>query len=150
MNPSEPFMSDFNELARTLRAQFGQSVALSTILMVLGTLTAVVLLLFVLHKLQAFMRRPKVKNSAERLFQNLVRKLRLSAGHRRVLVALVRDLRLAHPTAILLSEGRFDRAVDQWRARPTMVHGPSNRTQDTALLAEIRRILFPTNNDIAG
>ncbi|MFQ5590537.1 MAG: hypothetical protein ACE5HE_05190 [Phycisphaerae bacterium] len=78
-----------------------------------------------------------------RLFSELLDNLGLSNSQRRVLMGIAGELRLAHPTTMLLSPTLFDHYVDKWLiARRTQSDVGDNRRART--VSQVRSALFPT------
>jgi hypothetical protein len=78
----------------------------------------------------------------QRLFRDLLQRLELLPPQRQLLETVARDQRLKHPTVILLSEGLYDRHVNEWlRSRNRPVLGTEGHAE-TQSLTRARRRLF--------
>ena len=125
-----------SETQRAVREQFqhGGSVG-AVILVAFGVLFVVVLI----HGLTQLLRKNRgaQRDDPERLFRDVLRKMRVPEPQRRLLDSLARELRLAQPATILVSEAVFERCVRRWQA-------VKRRTpRDAELVDQTRMILFP-------
>jgi len=96
------------------RFQRGGSIA-SVVFAVVGLVAVLGAIYLFMCRRDKFGARGRL-DDPQRLFRDLLHKLELPLEQRRLLEAVVRDLRVAHPTALLLSANLFDRYVDRWRS----------------------------------
>jgi hypothetical protein len=130
------------EFSRAVREEFSKGATpLKTIFAALA-IVALVVLVYMLRRSERPITAQGETNDPQRLFGDVLPKLGLNAQQRLVLETLARDLRLPHPTAILLSEVLFDRAVTQWHARDGKRPADESRAHDALQRARTR--LFPS------
>ncbi len=68
-----------------------------------------------------------------RLFRDVITELKLSVPNRRFLLTMARDLRLEHPSAVLLSPMLFDRCLSRWekaKTRPKELTDAARETRE--------------------
>ena len=125
-----------SETQQAVREQFqhGGSVG-AVILVAFGLLFVVV----ATHGLTQLLKKNRGarRDDPERLFHDVLRKMRVPEPQRRLLDALAREVRLAQPATMLVSEAVFERCVRRWRAM-------ERRTpRDAELVDQTRMVLFP-------
>lgn len=133
-----------SEVHKAMREQFqrGESI-LGTLLALLG-LASLVALAYALTELQRRRAERLVTcDDPQRLFDDVLDKLELSPAERRTLGTVARDLRLDHPTVILLSETLFDRQVSKWLERRNLSRGSGGSARDAETISAARTRLFP-------
>ncbi len=125
-----------SETQQAVREQFqhGGSVG-AVILVAFGVLFVVV----IVHSLTRVLKKNRgaQRDDPERLFRDVLRKMRVPEPQRRLLDALAREVRLVQPATMLVSEAVFERCVRRWQAVER------RNPRDAELVDQTRKILFP-------
>ncbi len=137
---------NWDDFCRTLRNQFGQAVSPGTLLLVFGSIVGIVLLLYGLSKLQEALRRPAAPNDATRLYRLLLQRIGLPRAARRLLLQMAEELKLPHPSVLLLSETAYDRTAEQWRKRRSSAGNFKERQAQDRSILQARQALFPRSD----
>jgi len=112
------------------------------ILVVLGILVAVICAIALVNYYQQ--RKHVLKPLAsdpQKLFEGLTRDLSLPPSQHELLSGIVRDLRLAHPTVLLMSCSFYDASMTRWVRSARLSSDALSTTQRT--LMDLRNRLFP-------
>lgn len=128
---------------RWVRDSFREGGSLLTVLLVLATITAAVLLVYWLSRRQEKAANRDRSGDPYRLFRTLMVKLDLSRESQDMLLRMARDLRLVHPTIVLLSDRIFDEQVSLWGKGKSGPSGTKGGRVDGGLTARARAALFP-------
>ncbi|MEK6675530.1 MAG: hypothetical protein AABZ47_07740 [Planctomycetota bacterium] len=137
--------AEFSEKLRQLGEPIRRDGSFTGVLLILLGVAAVVVFANYMGKLQELLRKPIAPSDPERLYFGLLKRLPLNRTQRNGLIGLARELRLEHPTILLISESLFDRYLEQWR-RHQRISLPSVRpTMDDNQWINTRQILFPSN-----
>jgi len=123
---------------QAVRAQFNKGGTLGSMLIVLASLTALVLLAYFLNRLEQKATTHTEPSDAQRLFRDLLVRLGLTEAQRQLLDAVAHDLRLKNPTVLLLSESLFDHHVQEWAGRQKV-----RTTEREQVVSRMRSRLFP-------
>ena len=126
-------LGSLNVRLQGLRDRFVLGGRWGEVIAVLLVLAACALLLALIHRRQRTADRPE-PDSPARLFRTLLKGLGLTARQRRVLRSMATDLRLEHPTVMLLSPQLFQQQAAAWAKTRRDVPAPE--------LAAIARELF--------
>ena len=130
-----------NETLRAVRGRFQEGGSFAVILLLMATVLSIFWIANLFAKRQRRTRATTLPPDPGRLFSDLMSRLGMTPQQRKALEHVARDLRLANPAAILVSETLFDRGLERWRA-----DRPSDQPESpapTALMTEIRATLFP-------
>ncbi len=131
-----------NETLRAVRGRFQDGGSFAIILLLVATFISIFWIANLIAKKQRRARATTLPPDPGRLFSDLMSRLGMTPQQRKALEHVARDLRLANPAVILISETLFDRGLERYRAaRPS---GSPESTEPTALMTEIRATLFPT------
>lgn len=128
------------EFLKPIREQFERGGSVGSIL---GVLLVTALLVFLVYALTQWLhnRSPQSdRNNPRKLFGSLTDKLGLDPSERSVLMRMAYELRLSHPTVLLLSPMLFDDSLARWGA------GKSGRVQGEQV-GRIRTKLFGPRTD---
>jgi len=129
------------EFYRAIREQFSKGSSPTQALIAVGAVAALVLLVYVLNRLERRVAAPIETNDPQRLFHELLPKLGFNTEQRQFLEVVTHELHLKQPAAILLSEELFDQAVAAWSSRGT---GRPDDPRTKELLRKARARLFPS------
>jgi hypothetical protein len=133
--------SGLTPLQLAVREHFQQGGSVATIVIgVIAAFLALVALYQLLKRRQAGVESVRI-DDPQRLFKDLLHAIEMPLQQRRLLTRVARDLRLAHPSVLLLSAELFDRYLLQWQSG----QGGSGIDQGhgmPALAAAARRSLF--------
>jgi len=126
------------EFYRAVREQFNKGGTLGSVLIVLAGLAGVVLLVYILNRLEQKSTTNTGPSDAQRLFRDVLARLGLNEAQRQLLEGVAKDLRLKNPTVLLLSERLFDQNVQEWAGRQ------KGRAADREqVVSRMRSRLFP-------
>ena len=131
------------EIQRSVAEHFREGGSFLSVMFVLAGTAAMVVLAYGLTRRQQQRATQGSRGDPRQLYQHLLDKLDLTAAGRRLLRAIASDLRLKHPTALLLSPTLFDRHVEQWRGRRRRIGRALAETGQPKVVADVRGILFP-------
>ena len=124
------------EKLEALRQQFNRPGKGAEFILALLAMAAVVALVLLLYSFQR--RRAAVDlDDPGKLFRRLLQRLGLSVPQCDVLRRMSADLRLDHPTVLLLGEGIFRKHSRRW-----LENGRRARSEDDARVEELARVLF--------
>lgn len=123
---------------RAVREQFNQGGTIGSMLIVLASFAALVLLVYVLNRLEQRATTNTEPSDAQRLFRDVVGRLGLNEAQRQLLESVAKDLRLRNPAILLLSERLFDQHVQEWVGRQK-----SGATGCEQAVSRMRSRLFP-------
>ena len=113
------------------------------LLMIVGILALALIAYWLTRRVNRDQDERARVDDPSRLFRDLLDKLDLPLPQRRILDAVVKDLRLQHPAKILLSPTLFDRCVDQWGAARGRAEVEVGQGSPERLISQIRTALFP-------
>jgi hypothetical protein len=120
-----------------IRDRFADGGAWANMVLALLGLAAFVGLLFVMFEVQRRIRRKEIDHP-RKLFRTLMTQLGLTVRQRDLLRRMARELRLEHPTILMLGPGIYRSYAEQWTSQharqPATVH---------AELDQLARALFP-------
>ena len=128
-------LGSLNIRLQGLRDRFALGGRWGEVISVLLVLAGCVLLLALIHRRQRTAGRPE-PDSPPRLFRTLLKGLGLTAQQRSILRGMATDLRLEHPTVMLLSPKLFQEQTAAW--------AKTRRDVPTGELAAIARRIFQT------
>jgi len=135
ISPESRLEGIHNEFVRRSQA----SEAWTTLAVALLIVAAVILVAWAAWQL--YMRHTeRQQRNAHKLFRDALGYLGLAPADRRLLQRVVRELRLAEPTRMLLSPEAFDEVAERWLTRRVAA---SQAPATKARLAAIRRFLLP-------
>ncbi len=139
--------SEFDTWQRAVQSQFQKGGSWISALLVILAIAAFVILVSWLTRIQRKFQR-KVghgpqRSDSQRIFTHLVCNLGLNVPQRQLLESVARDLRLPHPTVLLISETLFDRMVDEWSRRAVHESRKSSDPNTIQLVARTKSRLFP-------
>ncbi len=126
------------EFYRAVREQFNQGGTLGSILIVLAALMGLVVLVYVLNRLEQKSTKQATPMDSQSLFRDLVSRLDLSETQREWLLELVKDMPVENPTVLLLSEQLFDNHVREWQGSRR-----GARPESEKAISKVRARLFP-------
>jgi hypothetical protein len=137
----------FEAWQRAVRNQFQYGGSWTSAFLVLLSLAALVLLVGWLSRIQERLQRkteiaPQYSDP-QRLYMHLLSNLGLSVPQRQLLESVARDLRLPHPTALLVSETLYDQCVEQWTRRAGSAAAEADRAITRQIFTRTRSRLFP-------
>ena len=135
--------NELTETQRSVAEHFREGGSFLSIMLVLAVTAAIVVLAYGLTRRQQRRGCRASQGDPRQLYQHLLKKLDLTTAGRRLLGAIANDLRLKHPTAMLLSPTLFDRYVEQWRAQRRGFGRALAQPQQPESVAEVRAVLFP-------
>ncbi len=133
----------FNEAQQSVRRWFQEGGAIGPVLAVFAVLAGA---LFLAHLLSGRQRRrdPGVlRSDPAGLFADILKKMNLTAQQRKTLVDMARDLRIKHPTVVLLSPVLFERSWTGWKGDVAESAAPDGQARSD-LYWQIRSVLFPS------
>ncbi len=136
-------LADLSPTQQAVRDQFQHGGSATSVLLVLLAILAVGILVYVLTWFQERVRRAARHHGARKLFRDLLHKANLSEPQRRFLETVARDLRLVHPTKVLLSATLFDEAIQRWYAHRGRKEPPEKTSEGVNIAAQTRAALFP-------
>jgi len=112
------------------------------VLAVLGILVAVVFAIAVInHYQQQKHTLTPTASDPQKLFEGLTRDLALPPSQHALLSGIVRDLKLAHPTVLLLSCSFYDASMTRWVRSASLSPDALSTTQRSMM--DLRTRLFP-------
>ncbi len=112
------------------------------ILVVLGILVAVVFAIAVVnHYQQHKLTLTPSASDPQKLFEGLTYNLALPPSQLALLLGIVRDLKLAHPTVLLMSSSFYDASVNRWVRSASLSPDALSTTQRSMM--DLRTRLFP-------
>ena len=139
--------SQFDAWQRAVRDQFQYGGSWISVFLVLLSLAALVILVGWLSRIQNKLQQGNEsvpRNSdPQRLYTHLLNNLGLSVPQRQLLESVARDLRLTHPTTLLISETLYDHCVEQWTRRAGSATAEADRTTTRQIFIRTRNRLFP-------
>jgi hypothetical protein len=140
-------ITDFELWQRAVRSQFRQGESVSSLLLGVGGLVAVVLLVLLIARLQSrWNSRNEIsveESHPHRLYVHLLCALGFTAAQRQLLEVLAKVSTLLHPAALLMSDTLFDQSVADWEKQTGESRADSRRIEDRKALAAARTRLFP-------
>lgn len=140
-------VTQFELWQRAVRNQFQQGETVSSLVLGIGCLVAVVVFVLVMGRVQSGWNRHNEKakedSHPQRLFMHLLCALGFTAAQRQLIESVARASTLRHPAALLISDVLFDRSVAQWDERTSKGPADSRRVEDRRALAMVRGRLFP-------
>jgi len=122
VNPVPPM-----DRLHAIRDRFAAGGSVSEFILVLTTILVMMVILYAVMR-HGVRRRQGVLNHQRKLFDQLIRSQDLGVGHRDMLRRIARDLRLEHPTVLLLSPQLLRIHANQWMSA-TQVVSDSQRLQ---------------------
>jgi hypothetical protein len=139
--------SQFEAWQRAVRDQFQYGGSWISGILVLLSLAAIVILAGwlsrVQNRLQQGTENAPRNSDPQRLYAHLLSNLGLSVPQRQLLESVARDLRLPHPTALLVSETLYDQCVEQWTRRTGDATAETDRATTLQIFTQTRNRLFP-------
>jgi len=145
LTPSLLLTSDgLTPLQLAVREHFQRGGSVATIVM-----AVIVMVLVTVAAYQIFKRRQQGASRSQvddpqRLFKDLLHLLELPLQERKLLLRVARDLRLRHPSVLLLSGVLFERYFEQWRSEGRRGAVDESATA-SGLMPAIRKSLFGTS-----
>ncbi|HUU85737.1 MAG TPA: hypothetical protein VM243_19755 [Phycisphaerae bacterium] len=136
MSGSLLLQTSSSERLEALRRQFSGGGNWSESFLTLLAFAALFALLLMIHRLQQRRQRRDI-NDPWKLYRQLLKHLGLSAPQREVLRRIAADLRLQHPSVLLLGRTIFNRHATRWQERARHV-----RRDDLRRIEEIVGKLF--------
>lgn len=140
-------VTNFELWQRAVRTQFREGESISSLLLGVGGLVAVVVLMLVIARLQSRWNGQKEVSAEEstpqRFYVHLLCALGFTATQRQLLEALAKASTLLNPAALLMSDTLFDRCVTEWEQQTGGVPADGRRIEDRNTLAAARSRLFP-------
>lgn len=139
--------SQFEVWQRAVRNQFQYGGSWTSVFLVLLSLAALVMLVGWLTRIQNRLQQgaenaPR-NSDPQRLYAHLLCNLGLSVPQRQLLESVARDLRLPHPTTLLVSATLFDQCVEQWTRRAGGAAVEADRAKTLQIVIRTRNRLFP-------
>jgi hypothetical protein len=120
-----------------IRDRFADGGTWGDMVLTLSGLAAFVVFLFVVFGVQRRVHRKDIDNP-RKLFRTLMTQLGLTVRQRDLLRRMAGDLRLEHPTILLLGPGAYWSYAEQWTSQFAR-----NPTTTNAELDQLARALFP-------
>ena len=137
----------FEDWQRAVRNQFQYGGSWTSVFVVLLSLVAIIVLVGWLSRIQNRSQQSAAnspRNSdPQRLYAHLLSNLGLSVPQRQLLESVARELRLPHPTILLISETLYDQCVEQWTRRAGGAAVEADRATTLLILTRTRNRLFP-------
>lgn len=130
-----------SETLRAVRGRFQEGGSFPVILLLMATGLSIFWIANLLAQRQRRVRATTLPPDPGRLFSDLMSRLGMTPQQRKALEHVARDLRLANPAVILISETLFDRGLERYRA--ARLSDQPESSDPTALMTEIRATLFP-------
>ncbi|MDO8632674.1 MAG: hypothetical protein Q7R41_19500 [Phycisphaerales bacterium] len=139
--------SQFEAWQRAVRNQFQYGGSWTSVFVVLLSLAALVVLVGWLSRIQNRSQQ-RTENAPrnsdpQRLYAHLLSNLGLNVPQRQLLESVARDLRLPHPTTLLVSETLYDQCVEQWTRRAGGAAAEADRATTLQIFTRTRNRLFP-------
>ena len=134
--------ANLTEIQRAIRDHFQQGGSTTAVLMVLLAIFCIFTGAVVASRAQEWFLGNGRRDDPQRLYQELLRGLKLTTRHRTILQRMGEDRLLRHPTIILLSPTLYQRHADQWRTSASASRRDLAPPTEDELKA-IRKALFP-------
>lgn len=134
---------NLSEFSRTLQKEFSTSWSIGTGLTVVGFFAVVVILVWYFSRRETRAAEGVGRGDPGKLFRDLLERLPLSTSQRTSMILMAHDLKLAHPSVVLLSPNLFQQCADSWFAQRHPGADPAEVSADLRLLAQIGAVLFP-------
>ncbi len=141
------------EIQQAVRDHFQRGGSFRAVLLVL---IAIIAAIVIGRELTRRLRRQKLTaptSHPRRLFRDMQRKLELTAQQRSILDTVAKDLKMEHPSVMLLSPSLFDRCFQLWlihrrRTRPRLdgtedTEKPHKGRSELHVAGHLRAVLFP-------
>lgn len=135
--------ANLTEIQRAIRDHFQHGGSTTAVLMVLATIFCILIGAVVASRLQEWFFGTGRRDDPQRLYQDLLRRLKLTTRHRTILQRMGEDRVLRHPTIILLSPTLYQRHADRWRASASAARRDVAPPTENELKA-IKKALFPS------
>jgi hypothetical protein len=143
VNPLLAQNPQIQEFQKALQRQFETSWSVHAGLIVAAFFTVVVLLVWYLSRRESRVAETTQHGDPQKLFRALLQRLPLATSQRQWLSAIARDLKLAHPTMMLLSPALFQQTFEQWQAQRASAAGRAG-PHDSHIYAQVQAALFPS------
>lgn len=135
---------ELTPLQEAIRQHFREGGSPRMVLLTVLGILSVIPLVYVLSRLQNRKPRPAVAHDPRLLYRDLLHALALQPSQREFMSRLAADLKLEHPTTLLLSRRIFTRAVRHWQKG---AGSPKAATAD--LIQDVETLLFPQQDDVS-
>ena len=109
MNPTQ-----MEHPTKYIHEHFQKGGDIQNFLLVLFGMAALFVILAIVHRIQRGDRVVTTPNSPMRLFKNTIAELGLTVRQRDFLGRVATEIKLPHPSTMLLSPTLFDRELDRW------------------------------------
>jgi len=139
-------VTDFELWQRAVRDQFREGESVGSLMLGIGCLVGFVLVVLVIARAQAALqqrREVEPESHPQRLYTHLLCTMGFTTAQRQLLEALGKASGLAHPTALLVSNVLFDRALTSWESKRSAKLADAQRLEDRKALTLMRGRLFP-------
>jgi hypothetical protein len=133
-------LPDVSEFSSSISDHFQKGGSGTAVLLVILGIIAFVAIVYMITRRQERAQNPAMRNDPHLLFSRLLDRLRIPAAQKEALTVMTRDLRIAQPTTILISDRLFDDASGRWIEQHP---GASSARRREAILAA-RSALFQT------
>ncbi len=143
MNDSIPFDGRIlSPVQQAVKDHFRDGGSWVAILVVLGILAAVICAITIVNHYQQRKHILKpLASDPQKLFEGLTHGLALPPSQATLLTEIVRDLKLAHPTVLLMSCSFYDASMSRWVRQARLSSEKLSTTQQS--LMNLRNRLFP-------
>lgn len=143
MNLTGLILAQLPDRIEGIKNRFAQGSTFAEIFLAVAVVMAVLLILWtILSGIQARQRRP-VSNPGS-LFRTIMRQLPLTVQQRNFLARIARDLRLEHPTVLLLSPQVFRNHANRWMSLTRNANTPTQQR-----IAQIASAMFPDTGNLS-
>lgn len=133
--------SPWSPVERAVRERFQEGGSIVGVLLVALTIAGVVAITYWLTLRSERANRPSpAVSDPQGLFSDCLEGSPLARPQRQLLLSVANDLRLAHPSVMLISEATFDECVVRWRDEGEK---PLPAAGDDAIVTATRAALFP-------
>ncbi len=109
-----PALAQVREFSKSISDHFQKGGSGTAILLVIAGIIAFVVIVYLITRRQERAANPALRNDPHLLFARLLERLRLPSVQRDALTVMSRDLRVAHPATLLISDRLFDEAAGKW------------------------------------
>jgi len=134
---------DPEESLRIIRDRFQRGDSITSLLVVLSLFAILVFLVGWLSRRSSKAGRASARDNPQRLFRTLLERLPLTTAQREWFGKVVAEVRLEHPTVLLLSRDLYDRHFGRGSHHRAETGHKADRFADAELAAAVRRALFP-------
>lgn len=136
--------SPWSPVERAVRERFQEGGSIVGVLLVALTIAGAVAITYWLTVRSERASRPSLAVSdPQGLFNDCLEGAPLARPQRQFLLSLANDLRLPHPSVMLISEATFDECVARWRSAGDDGEKSRRAAGDDATATATRAALFP-------